>query len=655
LKLSLRAKFLTVSVVVQALLVSLLIWNSLRLMDDAVRRNADRVAHEYAVTLNLTLGPYASSGRIAAMQTYLAEMLADQSDTFVRYIVVVDPYGVPLLKAGTPPADPEEAFNRPGVAPTPGLRTRMDGSMLRARAPLLLNDNQTGALHFGLSTDDLAAARANVLTQGSGIAVAGFLLGLVLLYLLTRGMGQRLNALTLQSERLARGDFEALAPEQGNDELQVFAHSLNSMSVALRTRIAQLMQAEQRLAESEARFETLFETAPVPLTVTDGDGKLLACNLALTRVFGHDPAKVLGKRSSEFNFWASAGERERVWELFRRDGIVTGEIAKVQLAGGRAGDVAIWSSSLSLDGDSAIIWALMDMTDELDAKRALGELNASLETRVQERSAALSEALETLKRTQSDLIAAEKMAALGSLVAGVAHELNTPIGNSLLAATTLSHRVLECRRQIDAGGMKRSTIGQHLDDVALACSLIESSLHKAAHLIASFKRVAVDQTTDQRRVFDLHAVLDDTLAAYRPRLHLAQCETRLEVAGQFTCDSFPGSLSQVLSNLMNNAFVHAFDSGRGGIIAISVGAAALPGFVELRFSDNGKGMDEAVLRRVFDPFFTTKMAQGGSGLGMNIVYNIVTGVLGGRITIESALDQGTTVSIVIPQIAPARL
>ncbi|MES2127596.1 MAG: ATP-binding protein [Pseudomonadota bacterium] len=643
-----RAKFLLLGALVQGAVLCLLIWNSQRLMDDAVSKNADRVAHEYAVTLNLSLSPYASTGRLAEMRSYLGEMLSDPRDSFVRYILINDAKGHALLAVGTLPR-----MLAPLNEERAGLKTVLDGRMLHARTPLLLQQNQAGTLSFGISTDDLALARDEVLLQGSLIALAGFGAGLLLFYVFTTGIGRRLRELTGQSEKLARGDFGHQLPEHGGDELEVFSRSLNSMGSALRQRIGELDRAEQALRESEARFQTLFDTAPVALVVTDRAGHLLAVNQALSRVFGHTEADVLGKRSDEISFWADPGERARIWGKFERDGALYGETAKVKLRGGVAGDVAIWSSALSLDGGQTLVWALLDQSEELRAKRELKDLNISLESRVRERSAELEHALATLKRTQHDLISSEKMASLGSLVAGIAHELNTPIGNSLLAATTLTDRVEEFRSQVTAGTLKRTTLNEHLADVTLACGLISTSLQRAATLIASFKQVAVDQTNDERRVFQLRAIVDDTLATFSPRLRQANCATRVDMSEDLAMRSYPGSLCQVINNLITNALLHAFDQRTAPHIAIAARQKDEDN-IEILFADDGVGMPEEVLRHVFDPFFTTKMGRGGTGLGMNIVYNIVTGVLGGRIDIETAPGRGTTVIMVLPRTAPQR-
>jgi signal transduction histidine kinase len=256
-----------------------------------------------------------------------------------------------------------------------------------------------------------------------------------------------------------------------------------------------------------------------------------------------------------------------------------------------------------------------------------------------------------LKQAQTNLITSEKMASLGSLVAGIAHELNTPIGNSLLTATALQDIVRDFEQKFLDGGIKRSLLEAHLADTKQACAIMASSLGRAAALITSFKQVAVDQTSDQRRLFELDGLLRDTLATYAAQLRRANCEVRLEVEPGLRFESYPGSLGQVLSNLINNALLHAFEGRGSGAITIRAQQGGA-GLVTLLFADDGVGMSPKTLHQVFDPFFTTKMGQGGSGLGMNIVYNIVTGTLKGTIEVQSELGRGTSVTLTLPTLAP---
>jgi PAS domain S-box-containing protein len=648
------------SAVIQALVVGVLIWNSLRLMNHAVNTNAERVAQEYAVTLNLSLSSYAVAGRLPELNNYFAEMLSDPDDSFLRYLTILDENERPIIAVGKRDMPLPAILKQGGGTSFKGVRTIIDGATLHARSPLLLDDNHIGSINFGLTTKDLKQARDEVMLQGVLISLIGFAAGMFMFYIFTQGIGRRLQALTDDSEQIARGDYSKALAVQGDDEIAVFTRALSTMSATLRERIAQLEQSQQRLSESEARFKTLFDMAPLPLTVSDRDGRIMAANRALVHTFGPGGAQLVGKRSDEVSFWASPLERERIWQMYRDEGAVQGAIAGVLLPDGSVGSVAIWSSSLTLDGNPAIIWALLDLTEELNAKRELKDLNFSLETRVRERSAALeranadlSAALATLQHTQDELLASEKMASLGSLVAGIAHELNTPIGNSLLASTALRDRVHEFETHVGAGALRRSELTAHLEEVRMASELISGSLHKAAELISSFKQIAVDQTNDQRRSFDLLSAVQDTIATYLPRLRRVQCEVVLQIPEGMMFDSYPGGLYQILNNLINNAINHAFEQRHGGTITVRAEAVD-DDIIELLFTDDGCGMSEDVLKRVFDPFYTTKMGQGGTGLGMNIVYNIVTGILGGRITIDSAPGVGTAVRMLLPRTAPQR-
>ncbi|WP_202412696.1 CHASE domain-containing protein [Duganella lactea] len=305
---------------------------------------------------------------------------------------------------------------------------------------------------------------------------------------------------------------------------------------------------------------------------------------------------------------------------------------------------------------SALIAALLVTNRrETDARAGLEGSLKELESQKHQAEQArndLSRVVATLKQAQTNLQTSEKMASLGALVAGVAHELNTPIGNSLLTATSLSDMVRDFERRLqDGGGVKRSALEAHLSDARKACDIMASSLTRAADLITSFKQVAVDQASGQRRRFRLDDVVHDTLATYAAQLRRASCTVTVDVPADLVFDSYPGSLSQVLSNLIGNTLLHGFDGRESG--ALTVGARREgKDLVLLQMKDNGVGMSDVVLHKIFDPFFTTKMGQGGSGLGMNIVYNIVTSVLKGTIRVESVPAAGTSVLLVLP-LSPA--
>jgi signal transduction histidine kinase len=261
-----------------------------------------------------------------------------------------------------------------------------------------------------------------------------------------------------------------------------------------------------------------------------------------------------------------------------------------------------------------------------------------------------AEAYRRLKETQAQLAASEKLASLGSLVAGVAHELNTPIGNSLLMASTLHEKTEQLAARFADNQLKKSELEAWIAADREATSLMMRSLHAAADLVNSFKQVSVDQESSQRRRFELARACQEIAATMMNGVRRAGHRLELRVDPGIQLDSYPGPLGQVLINFVNNALLHAFE-GPGGLMVLSA-AMSDASHVHIEFADDGRGIAPEHLSRIFDPFFTTRMGQGGSGLGLNIAYNIVTTLLKGRIRVESSPGRGTVFVLDLP-LAPA--
>jgi signal transduction histidine kinase len=260
-------------------------------------------------------------------------------------------------------------------------------------------------------------------------------------------------------------------------------------------------------------------------------------------------------------------------------------------------------------------------------------------------------ALLELNAAQQNLIDAERLAALGGLVAGVAHEVNNPIGISLTVASSFARRteMFEAELRSD-GGLRRSQLEEFVRTSRDAAGQLVANLHRAGELIQSFKQVAVDRSHAERRQFSLGEATDQIIASLRPVLKRAPIELTLDVPEGLGIDGYPGSYGQILTNLFLNAVNHAFGDGRSGTISISARPRGHDD-VEIIFADNGAGMTPDVQRQAFDPFFTTRRNEGGTGLGLHIVYNLVTQQLGGRMMLESRLGQGTTFRIIMPRTA----
>ncbi len=260
-------------------------------------------------------------------------------------------------------------------------------------------------------------------------------------------------------------------------------------------------------------------------------------------------------------------------------------------------------------------------------------------------------ALLELNTAQQNLIDAERLAALGGLVAGVAHEVNNPIGISLTVASSFSRRaeMFEAELRSDSP-LRRSQLEEFVRTSRDAAAQLVANLHRAAELIQSFKQVAVDRSHAERRQFSLSEATDQIIASLRPVLKKAPIALSVEVPEGLVIDGYPGSYGQILTNLFLNAANHAFADGRSGAITITAKPRGADD-VEIIFADNGAGMTPDVQRQAFDPFFTTRRNEGGTGLGLHIVYNLVTQQLGGRMMLDSRLGQGTTFRIIMPRAA----
>ena len=290
--------------------------------------------------------------------------------------------------------------------------------------------------------------------------------------------------------------------------------------------------------------------------------------------------------------------------------------------------------------------------------QTLQSLNVELESRVEQRTAdlaranrELSAAMETLKMAQGELVRSEKLAALGNLVGGVAHELNTPIGNGVMAVSTVYDHVCEFRRRMESG-LWRPSLEAFVDRVERGSEIAVRNLERANELLASFKQVAIDQASAQRRQFVLSEVVDEILLTLQPTFKRTSFKLRCQIPGELMMDSYPGPLGQVLTNLLTNALLHGFEGRDGGQVDITAERQD-DGRVCLEVADDGVGIAPNMLGRIFDPFVTSKLGRGGNGLGLHIVWNTVTAVLGGSISVDSKPDRGTRFRIILPVVAPS--
>lgn len=319
------------------------------------------------------------------------------------------------------------------------------------------------------------------------------------------------------------------------------------------------------------------------------------------------------------------------------------------------------------EGELARIGAAFDqMTQELGERRAqdrahadtLKALNESLERRIEARTLelrhlneGLQHSLQQLQQAQQQLVAQETLAGLGALVAGVAHELNTPLGNALLAATTAREQVAALRHELASGRVRRSEVERLGAELASANQLVIGALDRSVELVSGFKRVAVDRAGLQRRRFGLREVTEEVVALLAIAHKRQPWRFEIELPDDIELDSLPGAYGQVITNLVENAVLHGLSGRAQGRVRIHLRSRDTQR-VQLVVEDDGRGIPPEHLGAVFRPFFTTRLGQGGSGLGLHIVHTLVTGALGGRIAVESRPGEGCRFVIDLPLRAP---
>ena len=313
-------------------------------------------------------------------------------------------------------------------------------------------------------------------------------------------------------------------------------------------------------------------------------------------------------------------------------------------------DYSLRAVKVGNDEVGQLIDSFNDMLAQIDERNIeLQKARDNLADQVKESQRAnqeLSRAMDQLRQTQNQLVQTEKMASLGGLVAGVAHEINTPVGVGVTAASGLKAKTEELVTEYREGKIRRSSLDEYTEYAVASTNMILRNLERAADLIRSFKQVAVDQSSSEKRRFALREYIDEVLLSLRPQIKKTKHVVIVECPDALVMNSFPGALSQVLTNLIMNSLIHAFNDDDTGQLKVDV--AQDGDRVEIIYSDNGKGIPPEHHEKVFDPFFTTRRGSGGSGLGMHIVFNLVTTRLGGSIELLPGEEQGARFRIRIP-------
>jgi PAS domain S-box-containing protein len=411
------------------------------------------------------------------------------------------------------------------------------------------------------------------------------------------------------------------------------------------TDITKQIEAEKALQASERQFHTLADSIPQLVWMADAGGKIYWFNnhwheytgTSAGETSAHDWQAILAPASLEEarHRWAQTLETGAALEM------------ELFLRGSDGQYRPFLTRAIPLRDSAAAIYGWIGThIDISERKRSEQETRSARD--------AAEAALQNLQETQDFLIESEKLAALGRLVAGVAHEINNPVGTSLTVASSLERRTALFASEVAQGNLKRSSLSDFIEGTREASAQLIANLYRAAELIQSFKQVATDRNYSNQRVFDLGGLTEQVAVSLRPGLAKQNLTLNVKCQPDLTMHSYPGPYGQVLTNLFLNSVAHAFPDGKGGSIDIRVQAHGTVN-VEIIFSDDGCGMSNDIRRKAFDPFFTTHRDRGGTGLGLHIVYNIVTGCLGGRLSLDSEPGEGTKIKLTLPRVAPAAL
>ena len=405
-------------------------------------------------------------------------------------------------------------------------------------------------------------------------------------------------------------------------------------------------RAEEKLRRSEAQVRTIIETAVDGVILIDEVGSIRMYNVACEAMFGFTSEEVLGENVKLLMPDPYYRQHDSYLANYRKTGerkiIGIGREVEGRRKNGTTFPMELSVGEASLEGATTFVGILRDISERKHAEEAMRKSNVELER-----------AIHDLTQAQDQLIQSEKLASLGALVAGVNHELNTPIGIAVTASSNLARMTREAEKALNQDSFDSAALRKYFESAQRASDIILSNMDRAAELVRSFKSVGTDQISEGRRKFELREVLDSLIRSLQPTIRRKSQQVALECDTVVPMDSFPGAVSQVITNLIMNALTHAYDGEEAGHVVVAVEAAKKGADVTIRVSDDGKGISDEFLPRIFDPFVTGDRARGGTGLGLHIVHNLVTNTLRGRLTVRSSQGEGTEFTLTVPRILTA--
>jgi PAS domain S-box-containing protein len=515
---------------------------------------------------------------------------------------------------------------------------------------------------------------------------------LVVIFRVAQSVTDPIQRLELGTDEFAQGNLNKRITLNSKDEVGRLADKFNMMAMSLSEIIRQRdevteelisandalastisrqneeikdrIKAQEALSASEEKYGKAFKNLAEVVGLTRvSDQSYLEINDVFYKTLGYSPQEVIGYSSKDFNLWANDQEREQFFKLLNSQGFVKNFESRWLTKKGELRNGLQSAEIVTIAGELFEIFIWNDITEIKQAEDVLRIAHDELELKVEERTSelmAMNEelvamndelvyTLDRLKKTQQLLLHSEKMAALGGLVAGMSHEISTPIGIGVTSVSYVQKELSEISKKVADNCLTKDEFDEFIAEATIFMQTTAKNLERADLLIRSFKQVSVDQSTEEKRRFNARQYLDELLLSLHPLFRntahrvIVDCPDNLEVV------TYPGLLSQIITNLITNSLRHGFDAGINGVLELRFDR--LGSFYTLTYSDNGLGMESDVLEHIYDPFFTTKRGKaGGTGLGLHLVYNIVTQQLEGEIKCFSEPHKGARFIITFPDL-----
>lgn len=528
---------------------------------------------------------------------------------------------------------------------------RTSGDIIDVAAPVMANGRHVAWARVAVSRDAVTENLAIVTRDGILYTGGAIVVGIIFALLMARGMTHSLQHMVAVADDLRQAGKGSRIDVTRVDELGTLGRSFNALADAVDRREAELRDHRDNLEElvderthdlmrevderqsAEEKVKLILNSAVDGIITTDPQGRITSFNPAAERMFGYSVMEIAGKNLSMLMPEFDGAHHNSYMAAYEKTGDahvigVSGRELMAKRKDGSLVPVEIAISELKTETTHLFTGIVRDITDRKVAEQKIRDT------------------LDALRKTQDDLVQAEKMASLGGLVAGVAHEINTPIGVGVTAASHLKEKAAALEKAFNDGTLRKTDFKTFIGTATQSTDIISTNLNRASDLIKSFKQVAVDQSSEEMRSFVLLDYLDEVLVSLRPQLRQTKHSIDIEGDSDLVIDSYPGPVAQILTNLVMNSVIHAYGDDDEGHIRVY--ADRQGDMVRLTYRDDGKGMDAETAAKVFDPFFTTKRGSGGSGLGMHILYNQVTQSLGGSVKCTSSLGEGTTFDLEFP-------